>query len=142
MKIKLIFFGKKKKNTLDEITMSYFKRIQKEINSEIIFISDQKKIFPNYFKENDLVILIDEKGKHYDSISFSKKFKMLIQNSKKKIIFIVGDSNGFSSEIHKQSNEIISLSKFTFTHEMARLVIVEQIYRAITIIKNHPYHNE
>tara|TARA_B100001121_G_C18615845_1_gene586792 strand:+ start:98 stop:526 length:429 start_codon:yes stop_codon:yes gene_type:complete len=142
MKIKLIFFGKKKKNTLDEITMSYFKRIQKEINSELIFISDQKKIFPNYFKENDLVILIDEKGKHYDSISFSKKFKMLIQNSKKKIIFIVGDANGFSSEIYNRSNEIISLSKFTFTHEIARLIIVEQIYRAITIIKNHPYHNE
>ena len=142
MKIKLIFFGKKRKNNLNEITMGYFKRIQKEINSEIIFISDQKKIFPNSFKENDLVILIDEKGKHFDSISFSKKFKMLIQNSKKKIIFIVGDANGFSSEIHNQSNEIISLSKFTFTHEMARLVIVEQIYRAITIIKNHPYHNE
>ena len=69
--------------------MSYFKRIQKEINSEIIFISDQKKIFPNYFKENDLVILIDEKGKHYDSISFSKKFKMLIQNSKKKSFLLL-----------------------------------------------------
>ena len=142
MKIKLIFFGKKRKNNLDEITMGYFKRIQKEINSEIIFISDQKKIFPNSFKENDLVILIDEKGKHFDSISFSKKFKMLIQNSKKKIIFIVGDANGFSSKIYKRSNEIISLSKFTFTHEIARLIIVEQIYRAITIIKNHPYHNE
>jgi len=142
MKIKLIFFGKKRKNNLDEITMGYFKRIQKEINSEIIFISDQKKIFPNSFKENDLVILIDEKGKHFDSISFSKKFKTLIQNSKKKIIFIVGDANGFSSEIYNRSNEIISLSKFTFTHEIARLIIVEQIYRAITIIKNHPYHNE
>tara|TARA_B100001115_G_scaffold178844_1_gene168830 strand:+ start:969 stop:1397 length:429 start_codon:yes stop_codon:yes gene_type:complete len=142
MKIKLIFLGKKRKNNLDEITMGYFKRIQKEINSEIIFISDQKKIFLNFFKENDLVILIDEKGKHFDSISFSKKFKMLIQNSKKKIIFIVGDANGFSSEIYNRSNEIISLSKFTFTHEIARLIIVEQIYRAITIIKNHPYHNE
>ena len=142
MKIKLIFFGKKRKNNLDEITMGYFKRIQKEINSEINFISDQKKIFPNSFKENDLVILIDEKGKHFDSISFSKKFKMLIQNSKKKIIFIVGDANGFSSEIYNRSNDIISLSKFTFTHEIARLIIVEQIYRAITIIKNHPYHNE
>ena len=142
MKIKLIFFGKKRKNNLDEITMGYFKRIQKEINSEIIFISDQKKIFPNSFKENDLVILIDEKGKHFDSISFSKKFKTLIQNSKKKIIFIVGDANGFSSEIYNRSNEIISLSNFTFTHEIARLIIVEQIYRAITIIKNHPYHNE
>lgn len=142
MKIKLIFFGKKRKNNLDEITMGYFKRIQKEINSEIIFISDQKKIFPNSFKENDLVILIDEKGKHFDSISFSKKFKTLIQNSKKKIIFIVGDANGFSSEIYNRSNDIISLSKFTFTHEIARLIIVEQIYRAITIIKNHPYHNE
>ena len=142
MKIKLIFFGKKRKNNLDEITMGYFKRIQKEINSEIIFISDQNKILPNSFKENDLVILIDEKGKHFDSISFSKKFKTLIQNSKKKIIFIVGDANGFSSEIYNRSNEIISLSKFTFTHEIARLIIVEQIYRAITIIKNHPYHNE
>ena len=142
MKIKLIFFGKKRKNNLDEITMGYFKRIQKEINSEINFISDQKKIFTNSFKENDLVILIDEKGKHFDSISFSKKFKMLIQNSKKKIIFIVGDANGFSSEIYNRSNEIISLSKFTFTHEIARLIIVEQIYRAISIIKNHPYHNE
>ena len=142
MKIKLIFFGKKRKNNLDEITMGYFKRIQKEINSEIIFISDQNKILPNSFKENDLVILIDEKGKHFDSISFSKKFKMLIQNSKKKIIFIVGDANGFSSEIYNRSNEIISLSNFTFTHEIARLIIVEQIYRAITIIKNHPYHNE
>ena len=142
MKIKLIFFGKKRKNNLDEITMGYFKRIQKEINSEIVFISDQKKIFPNSFKENDLVILIDEKGKHFDSISFSKKFKTLIQNSKKKIIFIVGDANGFSSEIYNRSNEIISLSKFTFTHEIARLIIVEQIYRAISIIKNHPYHNE
>ena len=142
MKIKLIFFGKKRKKNLDELTMSYFKRIQKEINSEIIFISDQKKISPNYFKENDLVILIDEKGKQYHSISFSKKFKMLIQKSKKKIILIVGDASGFSSEIYNRSNEIISLSKFTFTHEIARLVIVEQIYRAITIIKNHPYHNE
>ena len=142
MKIKLIFFGKKRKNNLDEMTMSYFKRIQKEVNSEIVFISNQKKIYPNFFKENDIVILIDEKGKHYDSISFSKKFKMLIQDSKKKIIFIVGDANGFSSEIYDISNEIISLSKFTFTHEIARLVIVEQIYRAITIIKNHPYHNE
>tara|TARA_B100000900_G_scaffold129827_1_gene109772 strand:- start:179 stop:607 length:429 start_codon:yes stop_codon:yes gene_type:complete len=142
MKIKLIFFGKKRKNNFDEITMDYLKRIQKEIKSEIVFISNQKKIFPNYIKENDLVILIDEKGKLYDSISFSKKFKMLIQDSKKKIFFIVGDANGFSSEIYDRSNEIISLSKFTFTHEIARLVIVEQIYRAITIIKNHPYHNE
>ena len=142
MKIKLIFFGKKKKNVLDETTVSYLTRIQKEINTEVVFISDQKKIPSNYFKDNDLVILIDEKGHQYDSLSFSKKLKKLIQDSPKKIIFIVGDAYGFSSEIYERSNEVISLSKFTFTHEIARLVITEQIYRAITIIKNHPYHHE
>ncbi len=149
MKIKLIFLGKKKTNSLTDLIMSYFSRIQKEITTELIFISNSNKKKDLYSKKinncinnNDVVFLIDENGKHYDSISFSEKIKRQLQNSSKSIVFIVGDAYGFPVNLYNISSEIISLSKFTFPHEIARLIIVEQLYRAITIIKNHPYHHE
>ncbi len=141
MKIKLIFLGKKKRNSLDDLIMKYFSRIQKEISSELIFVPNFKKKI-SYINNNDFVILIDEKGVQYDSILFSKKIKSYLQDSVKSIVFIVGDAYGFSEKLYKRSNEIISLSKLTFTHEIARLIIIEQLYRSITIIKNHPYHHE
>ncbi len=141
MKIKLIFLGKKKRNSLDELIMKYFSRIQKEVSSELIFVPNFKKKI-SYINNDDFVILIDEKGVQYDSILFSEKIKIYLQDSVKSIVFIVGDAYGFSEKLYKRSNQIISLSKLTFTHEIARLIIVEQLYRSITIIKNHPYHHE
>tara|TARA_B100000579_G_scaffold429901_1_gene442419 strand:- start:266 stop:691 length:426 start_codon:yes stop_codon:yes gene_type:complete len=141
MKIKLIFLGKKKRNSLDGLIMKYFSRIQKEISSELIFVPNFKKKI-SYINNDDFVILIDEKGVQYDSILFSEKIKIYLQDSVKSIVFIVGDAYGFSEKLYKRSNQIISLSKLTFTHEIARLIIVEQLYRSITIIKNHPYHHE
>lgn len=141
MKIKLIFLGKKKKSPLNDLTMNYFSRIQKEINSNLVFSSNYNKKSSD-INNDDIVILFDEKGKHYDSISFSKNLKNNIQNSPKRIVFIVGDAYGFPSDFYNRCDEIISLSKLTFTHEIARLIVVEQLYRAIMIIKNHPYHHE
>ena len=100
------------------------------------------KQYNSVINNDDIVILVDEKGKHYDSISFSKKIKNKIQKSPKRIVFIVGDAYGFPTELHKRCDETISLSKLTFPHEIARLIVVEQLYRAIMIIKNHPYHHE
>ena len=141
MKIKLIFLGKKKNSALNDLIMDYFSRIQKEINSELVFISNYKKK-SSIINNDDIVILVDEKGKHYDSISFSRNVKNKIQNSPKRIVFIVGDAYGFPLDFYKRCDEAISLSKLTFPHEIARLIVVEQIYRAITIIKNHPYYHE
>lgn len=141
MKIKLIFLGKKKNSPLNDLTMDYFSRIQKEINSELVFSSNYNKKSSD-INNDDIVILFDEKGKQYDSISFSKGLKNNIQNSPKRIVFIVGDAYGFPLDFHNRCDEIISLSKLTFTHEIARLIVVEQLYRAIMIIKNHPYHHE
>ena len=121
--------------------MNYFSRIQKEINSNLVFSSNYNKKSSD-INNDDIVILFDEKGKHYDSISFSKNLKNNIQNSPKRIVFIVGDAYGFPSDFYNRCDEIISLSKLTFTHEIARLIVVEQLYRAIMIIKNHPYHHE
>ena len=141
MKIKLIFLGKKKRSSLDDLIMKYFSRIQKEISSELIFVPNFKKKI-SYINNDDFVVLIDEKGVQYDSILFSEKIKSYLQDSVKSVVFIVGDAYGFSEKLYNRSNQIISLSRLTFTHEIARLIIVEQLYRSITIIKNHPYHHE
>ncbi|MDA7810674.1 23S rRNA (pseudouridine(1915)-N(3))-methyltransferase RlmH, partial [Flavobacteriaceae bacterium] len=86
--------------------------------------------------------ILDEKGKSYNSIDFSKFIENKIVNSSKNIIFIIGGAYGFSEKIYSRSNSIISLSKMTFSHQIIRLFMVEQLYRALTIINNHPYHNE
>jgi len=93
------------------------------------------------FSSDDFVVLLDENGEQLNSKSFAKKLKNIIL-SFKKIFIIVGDAYGLPEHLHNRSNITISLSKLTFTHEIARLIIIEQLYRAVTIIKNHPYHHE
>tara|TARA_B100001559_G_C16224141_1_gene494788 strand:- start:85 stop:513 length:429 start_codon:yes stop_codon:yes gene_type:complete len=142
MKIKLIFLGKKKNNPINDLIEKYFLRIKKEISLELVYNSSFNKKTNSIVNDDDIVILLDEKGDEVNSKSFAKKLKSIISLSPKKIVFIVGDAYGFSDRLYKRSNYIISLSKLTFPHEVARLIIVEQLYRAITIIKNHPYHHE
>ena len=92
-------------------------------------------------KKNELIFLLDENGKSFNSKKFadflSNKFK-----TNKSIVFVVGGAYGFSNEIKQKSNDIISLSEMTFSHQIIRLFFTEQIYRAFTILNNHPYHNE
>lgn len=153
MKIKLIFFGKQKSSSVDDLIQEYIKRTNKYINCEVSYlvVNDQDSIkkkkkefskFLDIINKDDRVFLLDERGKHYDSLSFSTKLSQCIDTGVKRIILVVGGAYGFSEEMYKSSNELIALSKLTLTHEIARLLISEQIYRAITIINNHPYHHE
>ena len=102
---------------------------------------DSEMIVKHIFKE-DYVVLLDEKGKSYTSIDFSKKIESFMLNSYKRIVFIVGGAYGFSDQLYNLANEKISLSKMTFSHQMIRLFFVEQLYRAFTIIRNEKYHNQ
>ena len=153
MKIKLVFFGKQKFGTVDDLIQEYLKRSNKYINCEVnyVLVNDQDPIkkkkkefskFSDLINKDDRVFLLDERGKQYDSLTFSKKLSQCVDLGVKRIILVVGGAYGFSEEMYKSSNELIALSKFTLTHEIARLLISEQIYRAITIINNHPYHHE
>ena len=153
MKIKLVFFGKQKFSSVDDLIQEYIKRTNKYINCEVSYlvvneqdsIKKKKKEFSKFsdiINKDDRVFLLDERGKHYDSFSFSAKLSQYIDTGVKRIILVVGGAYGFSEEMYKSSNELIALSKLTLTHEIARLLISEQIYRAITIINNHPYHHE
>jgi len=153
MKIKLVFFGKQKSSSVDDLIQEYIKRTNKYINCEVSYlvVNDQDSIkkkkkefskFSDILNKDDRVFLLDERGKQYDSLSFSAKLSQCIDTGVKRIILVVGGAYGFSEEMYKSSNELIALSKLTLTHEIARLLISEQIYRAITIINNHPYHHE
>jgi 23S rRNA (pseudouridine1915-N3)-methyltransferase len=105
---------------------------QKEQEGELIL----GKLQPS-----DTVVLMDEHGKEYRSIEFAQWIQKK-QNTVRRLIFVIGGPYGFSQPVYDRANEMISLSKMTFSHQMVRLVFTEQIYRACTIIKGEPYHHE
>ena len=87
------------------------------------------------------LFLLDEKGKNYDSREFARFLKIKFHENKK-IVFAIGGAFGFSENLYSKSAGLISLSKMTFSHQIIRLFFSEQLYRAFTILNNHPYHND
>ena len=90
---------------------------------------------------SDTVVLLDEHGKEFRSIEFADWLQKK-QNTARRLVFVIGGPYGFSESIYKRADELLSLSKMTFSHQMVRLLFVEQVYRACTIIKGEPYHHE
>ena len=157
MKIVLVCLGATNNHYLQEGISNYIKRLKHYINFEIkeIIVSKNKKssnknnimniesdLILSYLSQNDYVILLDEKGKIYNSKSFSKKIENFLLHSQKRLIFIVGGAFGFNDKLKTRANEMLSLSNMTFSHQIIRLFFLEQLYRSFTIINNHPYHNE
>lgn len=106
--------------------------VQKEKEGEMIL----KMIQPS-----DHVVLLDEHGKSLRSIEFAEWIEQK-QIHARKLVFVIGGPYGFSPKVYERANEKLSLSKMTFSHQMIRLIFIEQIYRACTIIKGEPYHHE
>ena len=155
MNIKLIYISKNKSNNIEFLVEDYEKKINHFISysslglknknqkseKKLIQKSESNLILKN-IKNNDLVILLDEKGKEFSTKDFSKFISDKMMNRTKNIVFIIGGAYGFSSEFKKKFKLKIALSKLTFSHDMARLFFSEQLYRSLTIINNIPYHNE
>lgn len=157
MKINLLCIGKTDDKEIKNLINYYLTRLPRHWNFEITEIPDVKnarnltpdllkkeeaKLFFNNIENNDLVVLLDEKGKQFTSREFAQKLDSYQNNSIKKICFLVGGAYGFSEEMYQRANEKISISKMTFTHQMIRLFFVEQIYRADQILQGKPYHND
>ena len=155
MNIKLIYISKNKSNNIESLVNNYEKKINHFINYQSIGLknknqlsekkliqkSDSDLILKN-INTDDMVILIDENGKEYSTNEFSKFISNRIMDRTKNLIFIIGGAYGFSNELKELFKMKISLSKLTFSHDMARLFFCEQLYRALTIVNNIPYHNE
>ncbi|HJN53712.1 MAG TPA: 23S rRNA (pseudouridine(1915)-N(3))-methyltransferase RlmH [Flavobacteriaceae bacterium] len=154
MKIKCVAIGKTKNQEFINIIKSYIDKIEHYINFEFIIINDIKSAKNKKFQKNKEaelilskidknkhVIVLDEKGKEYNSISFSNFIQHHMNSSKKEIIFIIGGAYGLSEKILERANQKVSLSKMTFSHQMVRIIFLEQLYRSFSILKNEPYHN-
>lgn len=105
---------------------------QKEKEGELILKSIEDK---------SLVVLLDERGKEYRSVEFASWFGNK-QQTVKSLTFVVGGPYGFSQAVYDRADGMVSLSRMTLSHQMVRLVFIEQVYRACTILKNEPYHHE
>lgn len=149
--------GKTNFDYLKDGIVLYEKRLKHYISLELKIIPDiknAKNLNPDQVKhkegelilqklqKDDFLILLDEKGKELNSVGFASFLEKQFFNSKKRIVFQIGGAYGFSKEIYERSDSKIALSKMTFSHQMVRLFFVEQLYRAMTIIKGEPYHNQ
>jgi 23S rRNA (pseudouridine1915-N3)-methyltransferase len=92
-------------------------------------------------QQRDYLILLDEKGKEYSSSQFAQFLEKELLKSHKKLIFLIGGAFGFSDALLERADLKISLSKMTFSHQMVRLFLLEQLYRGFAILHNEPYHN-
>ena len=119
---------------LDFININ-FKKDKKDKN---IYKKEYQKAI-SLIKPNSIVVALDELGKAYKSIEFSNKIKYWLENSSN-IYFFIGGPDGLSEEILSRANHVVSLSNLTFPHLLAKIILIEQIYRSICIMNNHPYH--
>ncbi len=113
-------------------TKSLSEEQQKEREGELIM---------RQLEPSDHVVLLDERGKERRSIEFAAWIEKK-QQSARRLVFIIGGPYGFSPAVYDRANELVSLSLMTFSHQMVRMIFLEQIYRACTIIKGEPYHHE
>ena len=157
MKIKLLAIGKTDNKNLIQLIDEYQNRLKHYIKFELEIIPDIKNVknlseIQQKEKEGDLIlsklqntdvlVLLDDKGKDFTSIEFSQYLQKKMNAGIKQLVLVIGGPYGFSDAVYKKASGKISLSKMTFSHQMIRLFIVEQLYRGFTILKNEPYHHE
>jgi 23S rRNA (pseudouridine1915-N3)-methyltransferase len=157
MKIKLLAIGKTDNKNLIQLIEEYQNRLKHYIKFELEIIPDIKKgkhlsevqqkekegaLLLSKLQNTDQLVLLDDKGKHFTSVEFSQYLQKKMNAGIKQLVLVIGGPYGFSDAVYKKSNGKISLSKMTFSHQMIRLFIVEQLYRGFTILKNEPYHHE
>jgi 23S rRNA (pseudouridine1915-N3)-methyltransferase len=156
MIIKLIAIGKTDDKELKSLIDTYAKRLSFYVNFQLDIIPDIKnakhlsqsqqkqkegELILEKISNADILVLLDENGKQYDSVAFSEYLQKQMNSGIKQLVFVIGGPYGFSEDVYNKSNGKLSLSKMTFSHQMIRLFFTEQLYRGFTILKNEPYHH-
>ena len=156
MNIKLIAIGKTDNKNLIALIEDYAKRLRFYIRFEFEIIPDIKNVkhlseaqqkekegelILGKIQHSDVLILLDENGKQLNSLDFSRYLQKHMNSGIKTLIFVIGGPYGFSDTIYKRANGKLGLSKMTFSHQMVRLIFMEQMYRGFTILRNEPYHH-
>lgn len=154
MKVVLLAVGKTKEKYLQEGVDEYIKRLTRYADFELVIVPEGKTTDANLAKQKegeailakldkgDYLVLLDNRGKQYTSEGFAAYIENKANMGTKTLVFCIGGAFGFADKVYDRKNEMLSLSEMTFSHQMIRLFFTEQVYRAYTIIKGHPYHNE
>ncbi|MFY7991171.1 MAG: 23S rRNA (pseudouridine(1915)-N(3))-methyltransferase RlmH [Fluviicola sp.] len=156
MHVTLLCIGKTGKSFLEEGEKEYLKRLSHYISFELKILPDIKQaknmseeqikqkeaeLFLEKIQTGDTVFLLDEQGKEYGSVAFAQFLQEQFNRGGKHIYFLVGGPYGFHTSLYARTQGKISLSKMTFSHQMIRMFFIEQMYRAMTILKGEPYHH-
>lgn len=157
MNIKIILIGKTDNQHIHQLTEDYIKRIARYIQLEWIIIEDiknrknltaeeQKKqeseLILKKLSSNDFVVLLDERGKKFNSLQFSDFLQKRMLSGIKSLVFIIGGPYGFAEQVYKIANYQLSISDMTFSHQIIRVIFAEQLYRVFTILNHEPYHHQ
>lgn len=157
MRVALLLVGKTVNKHFVDLIDDYASRVKHYISFDIITIPELKntknlsaeqqkqqegELILKQLQAGDYMVLLDEHGKELRSIEFSKYMEQKMQTVSRRLVFIIGGPYGFSPDVYAKAHEKLSLSKMTFSHQMIRLIFVEQFYRAMTIMRGEPYHHE
>jgi 23S rRNA (pseudouridine1915-N3)-methyltransferase len=156
MNFKFLVIGKTADLVMEQMINNYCKRLShycnfsmivgepkikgKNIDREVLKREEGKYIL-NQLEKSSFLILLDESGLEFSSVKFAQYLQKKINSSPKEIIFCVGGAFGFSDDVYQRANSKVALSQMTLTHQMVRLVFVEQLYRGFTILKGEKYHH-
>lgn len=156
MNIVLLTVGKTEASFWKEALAEYQRRLQHYVpfelqalpevkNTKKMTMSQQKTqegvLIRKAMQAGDWFVLLDEQGKEYTSMQFAAYLEKKIQIVSRRLVFVIGGPYGFSDEVYQMASERLSLSKMTFSHQMIRPIFVEQLYRAMTILRGEPYHH-
>lgn len=145
MKLRFIWIGKTRNKNWLALQEEYLRRLLHFVKVEVLELKESndkfqesKQIIENLNQKN-FVVLLDEKGKMLSSVELARQIEKWQVSGTKEITFVIGGAEGVTSEVAQRANFSLSLSVLTFTHEMARVILLEQLYRAYTIMKGYPY---
>lgn len=156
MKITLLVVGKTTNNALESLIADYQKRLMHYVPFSLVVLPELKNAKSLSFEQQkqsegemilrsvtpaSWVVLLDEHGREFRSVEFADWLQKSM-SAGRDIVFVIGGPYGFSPAVYQRANAQIALSQMTFSHQMVRLVFVEQIYRAMTILRGEPYHHE
>ncbi len=154
MKIEFVFIGKTTEANLNEGVTIYMKRLVNYLPAEILtippstskirekIIEEESKVIMSKFQPRDFIVLLDERGKELTSRQLATFIEKQMLTGINRLLLITGGSYGVSNELKQKAHFTLSASKFTFTHQMIRLILTEQVYRAMTILRNESYHHD
>jgi 23S rRNA (pseudouridine1915-N3)-methyltransferase len=145
VKIKIAWIGKTKEPAIASLTEEYLKRISRYCPIEGLPLRDDRSLLTlcggNKGGSKSTLVLMESRGKEFSSEQFAKFLGDYQDRNPLPLVFAIGGADGFSAEVRAAAQQTISLGKMTLAHELARIVLLEQVYRAFTILKGHPYHS-